>query len=186
MRTTMGCYVLSGEHTYSEEQEEMHVECSPGINGRPRHGGTRWHESDLERQASSWTTVATQRAVLPVEEESQRETASEGGVAVRITVKHQLTHSEQEECWGFVVDTARDTSREGKHRSELDSGVCSNTERNRFQSTTCSAEEHTQLQGRIARTIRKEQKEYSLTARHKCALQGRDGDDSHRSREGGE
>ena len=41
----------------------------------------------------------TQRAVLrEEEEESQRETASdtpsEGGVAVRITVKHQLTLSE--------------------------------------------------------------------------------------------
>ena len=87
---------------------------------------------------------------------------------------------------GFVVDTARVSSSEGKHRSGLDSGVFSNTGRNRFQSTTCSAEEHTQLQGRIARTIRKERKEHSLTARHKCALQGRDGDDSHRSREAGE
>ena len=56
---------------------------------------------------------------------------------------------------GFVVVTARDSSSEGKHRSELDSGVFSNTESNRFQSTTCSAV-HTQLQGRIARTIRKE------------------------------
>ena len=102
-----------------------------------------------------------------------------------ITVKHQVTLSEQEECWGFVVDTARDSSSEGKQRSELDSGVFSNSERNRFQSTTCSAEEHTQLQGRIARTIRKEREEHSLTARHKCALQGRDGDDSHRSREAG-
>ena len=42
----------------TEQQEEMHVECSSGTIGRPRHGGTRWHESDLERQASSWTTVA--------------------------------------------------------------------------------------------------------------------------------
>ena len=57
----------------------------------------------------------TQRAVLPAEEESQRETASDtlrvGGVL------------------GFVVDTARDSSSEGKHRSELDSGVFSNTEK---------------------------------------------------------
>ena len=56
-------------------------------------------------------------------------------------------------------------------------------------------EEHTQLQGRIVRkerkehtqlqgrAIRKKRKEHSLTARHKGALQGRDGDDSHRSRE---
>ena len=44
---------------------------------------------------------------------------------------------------GFVVDTARDSSSEGKHRSGLDSGVFSNTERNRIQLTTCSAEEHT-------------------------------------------
>ena len=57
----MGCYVLSGEHMSFEEQEEMYVECSSGIIGRPRHGGTRWHESDLERQASSWTTVAVWR-----------------------------------------------------------------------------------------------------------------------------
>ena len=35
-------------------------------------------------------------------------------MAVRITVKHQLTLSEQEECWGFVVDTPRDSSSEGK------------------------------------------------------------------------
>ena len=61
MRTAMGCYVLLGEHTFSEEQEEMHVECISGINGRPRHGGNRWHESDLERLASSWTTVAVWR-----------------------------------------------------------------------------------------------------------------------------
>ena len=107
-------------------------------------------------------------------------------MAVRITVKLQSTPSEQEECWGFVVVTARDSSSEGKHRSELDSGVFSNTESNRFQSTMCGAEEHTQPQGRIARTIRKERKEHGLIARHKCALQGRDGDDSHRSREAGE
>ena len=39
----------------------------------------------------------TQRAVLPAEEESQREKASDtpgdGGVAERITVKHQVTLS---------------------------------------------------------------------------------------------
>ena len=39
----------------------------------------------------------TQRAVLPAEEELQRETASEicseGGLAVRITVQHQVTLS---------------------------------------------------------------------------------------------
>ena len=29
----MGCFVLSGKHTFSEEQEEMHHECSSGING---------------------------------------------------------------------------------------------------------------------------------------------------------
>ena len=34
---------------------------------------------------------------------------------------------------GFVVDTARDSSSEGKHRSGLDSGVFSNTERNLSQ-----------------------------------------------------
>ena len=41
---------------FQKEQKEMHVECRSGVNGRPRHGGTRWLESDLERQASSWTT----------------------------------------------------------------------------------------------------------------------------------
>ena len=81
---------------------------------------------------------------------------------------------------GFVVDTARDSSSEGKHRSGLDPGVFINTESKRFQSTTCIAEEHTQLQGRIARTIRKECKEHSLTARHKNALQGRDDEDRSR------
>ena len=81
MRTAMGCYVRSGEHTFSEDQEEMYVECSCGIIGRPRHGGTRWHESDLERQASrlddSRCVEVTQRSVLSAEEESQRETASD-------------------------------------------------------------------------------------------------------------
>ena len=51
---------------------------------------------------------------------------------MRITVKHQLTLSEQEECWEFLADTARDSSSEGKHRSELDLQKFSNTERNRF------------------------------------------------------
>ena len=32
----------------------------------------------------------------------------------------------------------------------------------------------------------KNEKKHSLTARHKCALQGRDGDDNHRSRDAGE
>ena len=78
--TAMGCCVLSEEHTFSEEQKEMHVECSSGINRRPRHGGTPWIESDLERQASDWTisrcVEVKQRAVLPAEErESQRGTA---------------------------------------------------------------------------------------------------------------
>ena len=58
MRIAMGCYetvVLgiprpctargvstgTGEQlVVTEEQEEMHVECSSGIIGRPRHGGT--------------------------------------------------------------------------------------------------------------------------------------------------
>ena len=48
--------------------------------------------------------------------------------------------------------------------------------------STCSEAEHTQLQGRIARTIRKRMKRASRN----CALQSRDGDDSHRSREAGE
>ena len=38
--TPMGCCVLSEEHTFSEEQKEMHVEFRSGVNGRPRHGGT--------------------------------------------------------------------------------------------------------------------------------------------------
>ena len=70
--TATGCCVLSGEHTFSEEQEEMFVDT------------LRWRSRCVE---------VTQRAVLPAEEELQRETASdtpgEGGVAVRITVKHQ-------------------------------------------------------------------------------------------------
>ena len=75
----LGCCVLSEEHTFSEEQKEMYVECRSGVNGRPRHGGTRWLESDLERQASSWTTCrcveVKQRGSTPAEEESQRGTA---------------------------------------------------------------------------------------------------------------
>ena len=64
---------------FSEEQKEMYVECRSGVNGRPRHGGTRWLESDLERQASSWATSrcveVKQRGSTPAEEESQRGTA---------------------------------------------------------------------------------------------------------------
>ena len=63
---------------------------------------------------------------------------------MRITVKHQLTLSEQEECLGFVVDTARDSTSEGKHRSELDSGSATQRE-TVFSQKTCSAEDHTQL-----------------------------------------
>ena len=71
----------------------------------------------------------------------------------------------------FVADTARDSSSEGKHRSELDSGVFSNSLRNRFQ---------------LKKSIPScREGSHSLTARHKCALQGRDGEDSHRSREAG-
>ena len=78
--TAMGCCVLSEEHTFSEEQKEMYVECRSGVNGRPRHGGTRWLESDLERPASSWTTS---RCV----EVKQRGSAPRGGgVATRNSV----------------------------------------------------------------------------------------------------
>ena len=59
--TAMSSCVPSGEHTLSEEQEKMYVECSSGLNGRPRHGDTGRHESDLGRQASSWTTIAVWR-----------------------------------------------------------------------------------------------------------------------------
>ena len=80
MQTAMGCYVLSGEHTFSEEQEEMYVECSS-----VRLGATSFELDDS-------------RCV----EESQRATASDtssgGGVAERITVKHQVTLSALEEC----------------------------------------------------------------------------------------
>ena len=65
-------------------------------------------------------------------------------MAVSITVKHQLTLCKR--SFGFVADTARESSSEGKHRSVFDSGVFSNSVGKRFQSTTCSAEEHTQLQ----------------------------------------
>ena len=42
---------------------------------------------------------------------------------MRNTVKHQVTLSEWEECWGFVADTARDSTSEGKHQE------CSATQR---------------------------------------------------------
>ena len=75
-----------------------------------------------------------------------------GGDAASSTPRGTLP--EKEECWGFVVGTARDSSSEGKHRSERLRSVQQHRERSRFQSTMCDAEEHTQLQGRIARTIR--------------------------------
>ena len=78
--TAMGCCVLSEEHTFSEEQKEMYVECRSGVNGRPRHGGTRWLESDLERQASSWTTSRC------VEVKQRGSTLRGGGVATRNSV----------------------------------------------------------------------------------------------------
>ena len=37
--------------TYVFRRAGGDVECSSGVNGRPRHGGTRWHESDLELRA---------------------------------------------------------------------------------------------------------------------------------------
>ena len=76
----VGCCVLSGEHSFSEEQKQMYVECRSGVNGRPRHGGTRWLESDLERQASSWTTSRC------VEVKQRASTPRGGGVATRNSV----------------------------------------------------------------------------------------------------
>ena len=73
------------------------------VNGRPRHGGTRWVESDLERQAWSWTTS---RCV----EVKQRGSSPRGeGVATRNSVRHslrrrvkqQVTLSAKEECQGI-------------------------------------------------------------------------------------
>ena len=61
MRIAMGCCVLSGEHTFSEEQEEMYVDTSSAaLGGAPLR-----------------CVEVTQRAVLLAEEESQRETASD-------------------------------------------------------------------------------------------------------------
>ena len=65
---------------FQKEQNEMHVQCRSGVNGRPRHGGTRWLESDLERQASSWTTS---RCVAVKQRGS---TSRGGGVATRSSV----------------------------------------------------------------------------------------------------
>ena len=78
--TAMGCCVLSEEHTFSVEQKQMYVECRSGVNGRPRHGGTRWLELDLERQASSWTTSRC------VEVKQRGSTPRGGGVATRNSV----------------------------------------------------------------------------------------------------
>ena len=47
---------------------------------------------------------------------------------MRSTVKQQVTLSALDACWGFGADTALDSSSGGKHRSEVDSGVFSNTE----------------------------------------------------------
>ena len=67
-------------HTFSEEQKEMPVECRSGVNGSPRHGGTRWLESDLDRQASSWTTSRC------VEVKQRGSPPRGGGVATRNSV----------------------------------------------------------------------------------------------------
>ena len=71
--TAMGCCVLSGEHTFSEEQEEMHVEYSSGVQRGLAYG---WACDALLCWGSRCLEV-TQRAVLRAEEESQRETASD-------------------------------------------------------------------------------------------------------------
>ena len=86
-----------------------------------------------------------------------------------------------------------------KHRLEIYSRVFSNTERGtaisqqrvalkiaRTVRKECKGAYPTAGKDRQRTTIRKERKEQSLTARHKCALQGTDGDDSHRSKKDGE
>ena len=80
MRTAMGCFVLSGKHAFSEEQEDMRAECSSGINGdrvaaAPDGMSQTW--SDKVELDDSRCVEVTQRAVLPAEEESQREAASD-------------------------------------------------------------------------------------------------------------
>ena len=94
MRIAMGCCVLS------EAQKEMYVECRSGVNGRPRHGGTRWLESGLERQASRWTTSRC------VEVKQRGSTPRGGGVATRSLRRRRDRR--------FVADTARDSSSEAQ------------------------------------------------------------------------
>ena len=79
-----------------------------------------------------------------------------------ITVKHQLTLSEQEECWGSSR-TLRVTAAVKESTGRSSTQECSATQRETVFSQQhpnvgriASAEEHTQRQGRIARTIRKE------------------------------
>ena len=66
--TATGCCVLSEEHTFSEEQKEMHVKCRSGVNWRPemitvetqpRGGGHR--DDDQEEEIQKVTNKHHQR-----------------------------------------------------------------------------------------------------------------------------
>ena len=128
--TAMVCCVHSGEHTFSEEQKEMYVECRSGVNGRPRRGGTRWLESDLEQQASKRTTSrcveVKQRGSTPPRRRSRN-------AEQRVTLSEKEGEATSDAlCEGGVSGDSSRTLRGTaalKHRSEIDSRVFSNTER---------------------------------------------------------
>ena len=158
MRIAMGCYVavelgipmthaqqrvavcFQESTRFQKSRRRCYVECRSGVNGRPRHGGTRRLESDLGRQASSWTTIAVWR--WSSEQYSPRRRSR--------NAEQRVTPSEEEGeassdvfCEGGVSGDSSRTLRGTaavKHRSEIDSRVFSNTERTCYQSTTCSAE----------------------------------------------
>ena len=167
--TAMGCCVLSEEHTFSDEQKEMHVECRSGVNGRPRHGGTRWLESDLERQASSWTTnrcvEVKQRAVLPRRRSRNAEQ--------RVTLSEEEGEATSDAlCEGGVSGDSSRTLRGTaavKHRSEIHE--CSATQREKQPGL--GTREPMSKQPRTGTQEPLERKDHGLTARHKCATRHR-------------
>ena len=85
-----------------------------------RLGRTNFELNDSRcMEMTHWTAIPAEEVLVAARNSEWH--SWKGGVAVRITVKHQMTLSAQEECWkkGLIVDTARDNSSEGKHKSSI-------------------------------------------------------------------
>ena len=99
-------------------------------------------------------------------------------------VTQRAVLSEQEECWGSSR-TLRGTEAVKECTGRSSTQECSATSEKSFSVNNVSAEEHTHCR-KGCHDDQKRMTRACLTARHKYALQGRDGEGSHRSREAGE